>query len=227
MYKFGAIACLLPGIFGGIWFNSFWLGVCFFIGAILYHSHFIARQQDDLAQFWSEGDDQSVGRALRSGCVQYTIFIGVLLLFFNGALSRCSGPSTRHGDTEARKSTPALLASSVSPPLPPRITSSQLDAADHGNPPSSCKARPELYLYDRRCVRPLISVALARLRGANIILFSPPNFMRGTLDKRCPSKRTLATINFRPTARPKNRMDRTLVNFLRLNISKRKFRIET
>jgi hypothetical protein len=128
MYKLGGVSCLLLGIFAGIWFESFWLGLCFYVAAIIYHSQFIARQQRDLAQFWGEGDDQSVGRALKSGCVQYTVFIGVLLLFLNGALSRCSGPSARHRDTEPSKSTSASPALSLTPP-PPATTYSQLEAA--------------------------------------------------------------------------------------------------
>jgi hypothetical protein len=127
MYKFGAWACLLLGLFAGIWFSSFWLGLFFFLGAIVYHSQFIARQQRELAQFWGEGEDPSFGRALKSGCTQYAIFSGVLLIFFCGALSRCSGPSST---TRTASSTPTTIASPApSQPLRPAKTYSELSAA--------------------------------------------------------------------------------------------------
>ena len=127
MYKCGAWACLLLGFLGGIWLESVWLGLFFFLAAIAYHSQFIGRQQRDLAQFWGEGDDQSFVRALKSGCMQYGVFIAILVIFFYGALSRCRGPAPT---APSSSSPPHSAASSVPSQSPPPTNAySELSAA--------------------------------------------------------------------------------------------------
>jgi len=127
MYKCGAWACLLLGFFAGVWFGSFFLGLFFWLAAIIYNAGFIARQQRDLARFWGEGDEAGLGRALKSGFVQYAAFGGIFLIFFCGAISRCNGPSSSVRGPSSTATTDASPAPQSQ--APPAKTYSELSAA--------------------------------------------------------------------------------------------------